>query len=453
MCLNLMRLQTLRTFVFMSFLLSLFVYSCTPDTYQYNDKTNKDPYGLTYSGVGDVFEGNGFETSKAYLNTEVGQSVKYYFSSFTSGETDLGAPDYIVVDSINGSIILKGTNDLLPGDYSIGIMVKNFRNDLTMELQDDGKTIVTPNPVELAQTVFKDGFTFQILTNGVSNLDYIQKVQKAKPGKAFSSTTPKIEGSNPITYSLAAGTPSEFAIDKNTGVISLADGNKLAQNNYLLSVIATNEAGAVTFENVVTVTVAPAVDLELINSNFTPYNEVSYGKEKNDLGNMISFSVDEPTSTVMPFQSSNHRWTHGWGIWNQKVGSKKESFAIMIPNRSVQEDYLLFDYNVKLVDSENSRVILKYTHNWGVFEGLRFELVVTDNYTGDPSTTVWNAYPLVFDPVRLKMTTSEVMIPEFEGKAKVRIGVRSVFTVPAGKDVTVLTKNILVESVQVRAKQ
>ncbi|MDC1106475.1 hypothetical protein OAT16_07185 [Prolixibacteraceae bacterium] len=454
MYLNSTRLQTLRTFVFISFVLSVLVISCTPDTYQYNDKVGEVPYGVTYSGVGDVLEGQGFETSKAYINTEVGQTVKYYISSLVKGDVDMGKPDFIVVDSITGSIVLKEPNDLLPGLYSIGILVKNFRNDFTMELHNDGSTTVTKNPIEVTQTIFKDGFIFEILSRQPADLDYIQKVQKATPGKKFTSTIPVIKGSQTITFALAEGTPSSFAIDENTGVITLAEGNSLEINKYALSIVATNGAGSITFNDVVTVIVAEEADLEIINSNFIPFNKIVYAKEKNDLGNMFSKSIDEPTSKVQPKQhSTNFKWSRCWGIWNQKIGSAKQSFAVLIPEKSQQDDYLLFNFDIRLTGSKKARVIIDATHNWGAFDGVKFDLVVSDKYTGDPATTVWKTYPIELDPVRLKMSKIEIPIPDFEGKENVRIGLHSVYTTPEGKDVTVLSKNLLVKSVSVKAIQ
>ncbi|MFT5618886.1 MAG: hypothetical protein ACI85I_002121 [Arenicella sp.] len=75
-------------------------------------------------------------------------------------------------------------------------------------------------------------------------------------GEVGTSTTPSIDGAQPITFELVSSPSSEITIDGSTGVISSTA--TLAEGSYSISVKAINAGGEATFQAVFTIQVSNA---------------------------------------------------------------------------------------------------------------------------------------------------------------------------------------------------
>ncbi len=233
-------------------------------------------------------------------------------------------------------------------------------------------------------TEFANAASFQIVEIKAvlpSDLQYSKSVYVVNESFAFQSVQPTVVGTTPITYALVDN-KGAFAIDQNTGVISLAEGNSLAIGEYTLSVKATNIKGEVTFTDVITVTIqvpTPEVVFE------DGWDEVSPKAGEKGLGNMKEVSLLSD-----PVQATNFKWDYGWGNWSvMDVDNLSARGAIMISKKAENDDWLYAE-NVDLTNFVNSQLDFAAYSRYGTNSNNTLELMISTNFAGDVETANWD---------------------------------------------------------------
>jgi len=146
-----------------------------------------------------------------------------------------GTSDQISLDAATGVISLLIDNTLVIGTYEIEVIASNSKGDAKTVFSIVIKEKPAPVP---------------------ANLLYDVAEVNVSVGKSFTSAVPSIDNGDGVIYAL---TDTQFAIDAQTGVISLAEGNTLTADTYNLAVIVTYADGQVTFDNAFTVTITSGV--------------------------------------------------------------------------------------------------------------------------------------------------------------------------------------------------
>ncbi|QZT36756.1 DUF4958 family protein [Halosquirtibacter xylanolyticus] len=433
----------IRKYFAMLILLVGILSSCTPDEYTYDDRYGSKPVDLSYVAIPDFPEGDAFVSSKAFVTLPSNVLPEFFLDGWIKDGVDMGELTHFKIDTLDGEITLSEKNDLKPGKYAVAVKVRTYDNIAIQA--EDGTYGLEKQLVD--SVVFKEGLTFVVLSKLIESLTYSPNLVGAKPGKLFTSPTPVIVGTAPATFELYGTHASDFVIDANTGVISLADGHTLAEADYKLSVKVTNDAGSVEFPEVITVKVAPATEMVVRELMIPKYNSKNYAVDEFNLPNMTSISVD----ATIPSQESNKRWKSAWCLWHQKdADGKTFHFAEFRPFKSLQEDYMLFTDKVSFVDAEKAKAILEIGHKYGILDGFTFDVVVSTDFAGDASTATWTSInvPLV-DP---QSTYAEynVDLSAFDGQ-EVTVGVKVKYVLPPGKKLTDLTKNVWIKSFVVKA--
>jgi hypothetical protein len=283
----------------------------------------------------------------------------------------------------------------LPLDHSLAIDTYNL-------------TVVVTNAHGSVE--FADAVSFEIVAIKAvlpSDLTYSTNAYTVNQGSAFVSVTPTIIGSTPITYALVDD-KGTFAIDANTGVISLTDGHTLAEDDYKLSVKATNVKGEVTFDDIVTVTIripVPEIVFEDGWDDLTP----KVGEKQ--LGNMIEQSlIGDPVQAA-----SNKKWTKGWGNWGVKDENGNDGRgASMIPDKAENDDWLIAK-NVDLTDFYDTKLNLAGYAKWGAHSST-LKLMISEDYSDDVATANWAEVSFERFDIAKKSELREIDLSAFDGK-------------------------------------
>ncbi|MDC1106479.1 hypothetical protein OAT16_07205 [Prolixibacteraceae bacterium] len=427
----------------MSLLLVGILFSCTPDEYTYDDMYGAKPTNLSYVAIPDFPEGDAFVSSKAFVSLPSNVLPEFFIDGWIKDGVDMGELTHLKIDTLDGEITLSDKNNLKPGNYSVAVKVRTYDNIAIKA--ENGSYGLEKQLVD--SIVFQDGLSFVVLPKLIESLTYSPNLVGAKPGKVFNSPTPVVVGTAPATFELYGEHASDFFIDVNTGVLSLADGHTLAEADYKLSVKVTNDAGSVEFPEVITVKVAPATEMVVRELMIPKYSSKNYAVDEFNLPNMTSISVD----ATAPSQESNKRWKSAWCLWNQKDSAGKSfHFAEFRPFKSLQEDYMLFTEKISFVDAVKAKAILEIGHKYGILDGFTFDVVISTDFAGDATAATWTSVnvPLV-DP---QSTYAEynVDLSAFDGY-EVTVGVKVKYILPPGKSLIDLTKNVWIKSFVVKA--
>lgn len=207
------------------------------------------PSGLRYASVTEVYEGKGMESAKPVVLSDT-QPI-FEIAGGTAEDNGVYVENTFTIKDSTGVVSLVNENILVAGLYKLDIKVKN----------------------NSGENVFPAAFELRIMPSLAEDLIFTPSIQTISKDFAGSKTTgPDFKGSKPATYALVDN--SQFAIDENSGEISLQDGVDVAEGNYSLSVKVTNAAGEQTFEDAITV--------KLVNKSFSftnPTASVTEGKE------------------------------------------------------------------------------------------------------------------------------------------------------------------------------
>lgn len=268
-------------------------------------------------------------------------------------------------------------------------------------------TVVVTN--EHGSVEFANALSFEIIAIQAiiaTDLTYASTTYTLNQAFAFATDVPTVAGSTP-TYSLLDNY-GEFAIDEATGVISLAKGNALAIGEYPMTVVAANLAGEATFSNVIAVTVKEAVVESIFEDG---WDELMPAAGETRLGNMIEYSAKEA-----PKQATNNKWSRGWGNWSviDQDGVTVRG-AVMIPEKTENDDWLIAT-DVDLTSHVNTYLNLDGYSRYGTSENNTLKLLVSENYSGDVSTAVWEEVSFETFYNFTKAQSRVIDLSKFDGK-------------------------------------
>ncbi|MCZ4694772.1 DUF4958 domain-containing protein [Ancylomarina euxinus] len=277
----------------------------------------------------------------------------------------------------------------------------------TLAIDTYNLTVVATN--EHGSVDFVDALSFEIIAIQAiiaTDLTYVNVSYSVNQAFAFTSDIPTVSGSTP-TYSLLESF-GEFGIDPVTGVISLTEGNTLAIGNYPMTVVASNLAGDAIFTDVISVTVKAAV-VELIFED--GWDELTPAVGETRLGNMIEYSAKEA-----PKQATNNKWTRGWGNWSviDQDGVTVRG-AVMIPEKTENDDWLIAK-DVDLSKHVDSYLNLDGYSRYGSSNNNTLKLLVSENYSGDVSTAVWEEVSFETFFNYTKAQSRVIDLSKFDGK-------------------------------------
>ena len=404
----------IRKYFAMLILLVGILSSCTPDEYTYDDRYGSKPVDLSYVAIPNFPEGDAFVSSKAFVTLPANVLPEFFLDGWIKDGVDMGELTHIKIDTLDGEITLSEKNDLKPGKYAVAVKVRTYDNIAIQA--EDGTYGLEKQLVD--SIVFKEGLTFVVLSKLIESLTYSPNLVGAKPGKLFTSPTPIIVGTAPATFELYGTHASDFVIDENTGVISLADGHTLAEADYKLSVKVTNDAGSVEFPEVITVKVAPATEIVLMSLDLPKYKGSNYSKDSYAIQ-----GVDIISNVGEPVQESNNRWLFAFGLWQiNKTTSDDNHIVEFRCKNEMQDDYMIFTDQIDFTDAEKAKVQLSNSWNYGSGNGLSYELVVSEDYEGDASVATWTKYPIdITNKSKIDIHDYEFDLSAFDGK-KVTVG-------------------------------
>jgi hypothetical protein len=166
--------------------------------------------------------------------------------------------------TINNQGVINIANTIAKGTYTLSVSATNASGTTNFP----NVYTVTVNAAPIAP----------------ANLTYIPASLSVLQGNTSNSSTPSVQGTAPITFSISSTSPTNNAITINAqGVINVA--NTSPAGTFLVSVQASNNVGNTNFANVYTVTVnAPTTfinDIQpLIASRCTPCH-VAGGSQQN----------------------------------------------------------------------------------------------------------------------------------------------------------------------------
>ncbi|QZE14652.1 hypothetical protein K4L44_01915 [Halosquirtibacter laminarini] len=420
--------------------------SCTPEEYTYVDRYGEKPSDISYVEIPDFLEGGSFTSSEAYITLASNVFPEFFMENVSKDGVNLDDVSVFKIDTLSGVVTLNEANNLVAGSYNVGVKVRTFNN--AAALLEDGTYELTK--VLHDSVTFIDALSFVVLPKLPESITYTPNLIGAKPGKAFSSAIPVVVGSKPTLHELFGENADLFQIDANTGVISLPADHTVAEKTYLLSVKVTNEAGVVEFPNVLTVVVAPATEVVVQSLNLPAYGGIKLKVEDDNIPEMSVLSVD-PLAPVQDI--SKKKWSKAWGLWYYDFGDGKEYSIEFIPAKSEQEDYIWFDDKVSLVDAVKANVELVAAHAYGSFNYCNFDLIVSEDFTGDASSATWKHYPVDMSAHALEKRIPqkyEFDISEFDGK-EVTIGLYCKHFLTGSTTLSALSKNLLVKDIVIKA--
>ncbi|RCW37594.1 surface glycan-binding family protein [Marinilabilia salmonicolor] len=269
------------------------------------------------------------------------------------------------IDESNGRISLMNDHTLAAGTYALDVIAANKHGE----------------------TLFEGAITFDIIELvelPASNLLYNPDAYTVFEGYGFTSAQPTVEGTTPITYSLADDFGA-LTIDSETGIITLADGHSLTAGTYSIDVVATNTVDAITFTGAATLEVKAAVIEQVFIDG---WEGLSPAAGETRLGNMKQVSLEGT-----PVQADNNRWEFGWGNWTvQDVDGLSARGANMVPKRSNNDDWLIAEY-VDLTNHAMAELYLAGYSRYGTNDNNSLTLVVSTDYMGDVTTATWTEVP------------------------------------------------------------
>lgn len=311
----------------------------------------------------------------------------------------------------------------------------------SLEINTYNLTVVATNAHGSVE--FANAASFQIVEIKAvlpSDLQYSKSAYVVNESFAFESVQPTVVGTTPITYALVDD-KGAFAIDQNTGVISLAAGNSLAIGDYTLSVKATNIKGEVTFADAITVSIqVPTFEVVFEDG----WDDVSPKAGEKGLGNMTTVSI-----VGDPVQADNNKWTYGWGNWtvldlDQVIGSRG---AIIIPKKSENDDWLLAE-NVDLSNCLNSELTFAGYYKYGL-DGQTLKLKVSEDFTGDVTTATW--VEISFEALANGNCQERIVdLSQFDGKV-VTIALHHETLASSGINIDSATRNHCIYNFEVKA--
>jgi len=351
---------------------------------------------------------------KASTAPTVGGTAPFTFAL----KDDMGA---FIIDENTGVISLPVDHTLAIDTYSLTVVASNAHGS----------------------TEFENAASFQIVKiEAVLPYDfaYTTNAYTVNEAFAFESERPTVSGSTPITFALVDD-KGAFAIDENTGVISLLKGNTLAVGIYPLSVKATNEKGEVTFTDVMTVTIQVAVPEVIFTDG---WDDVIATLGEKGLGNMTTVSIIGD-----PVQASNYKWTYGWGNWgvldlDQVQGPRG---AVIIPKKSENDDWLLAE-NVNLLGCVNAELIFAGYYKYGL-DGQTLKLKVSEDFAGDVSTANWVEIP--YEALASANCQERIIdLSQFDGK-NITIALHHETLASSGINVDNATRNHCIYNFEVKA--
>jgi len=198
------------------------------------------------------------------------------------------APNYMnVVAGSTESSVAPGIQGTAPVTYSISSSPLN--NFITIDANTGivtsgsglpiGNYSVTITASNIGGNVqFNNIYSIQVSATAQAPSQLIYSVNTAtmNTGQTFSSVSPTVVGTTPITFSLTVvPATSDISVNPITGVLTAS--NNLTAGNYTIDVTATNSAGTQQFTNAFTITaiLAPPIGFSYPVNSLTIVDEVS----------------------------------------------------------------------------------------------------------------------------------------------------------------------------------
>jgi len=331
-----------------------------------------------------------------------------------------------LIDANSGVVSLSSDHSLAIGDYSLTVVASNvhgsveFQNALTFQI------------VKIKETVISD------LLYPESSYTIKKGVELTTESPSYTGSTPKFELENDY---------AAFTIDQNSGIINLLEGNSLSEGVYNLTVVATNDVGVSTFNDIVTVTIE-AASFGII------FEDGWQGLLSSDhqIGNFII--VDRANAGA---EDSKGKWANSWKI-NQmygygevgKVSTADMKCSSKSADLSENDDWMIStEINLTNVTDPEILIHLYQVYVWDYALETpsrkredRLYIKVSEDYTGDVTAANWivlhefdpskiyretikgvydNRIPHVFDSKNLP----DLSLKTYEGK-KITIAIQNV---------------------------
>ncbi|MCY1634317.1 choice-of-anchor J domain-containing protein [Marinifilum sp. D737] len=159
-------------------------------------------------------------------------------------------------------------------------------------------------------------------------------------------------------------------------------------------------------------------------------------------GNFTAISVEGE-----PVQSDNKKWTSGWGNWsvNGKGGNSKRG-VIMVPNRSVNDDWLVSE-EIELANCKKAELVIEAYSKYGTDSANELKVLISDNYNGDVEAAQWDELWMESIHKQNQAVERKISLKKYMGKSVV-IAFRSIHS---GKSVKNMTRTTFLSNVKVTA--
>lgn len=228
-------------------------YSCEEDEVDYTNQYIIDgDIGLTYTNVDTYTYQKKIVTDAPSFDLDPEDIYRFKLITVTLKDGIAASLDEFDIDSKTGVITIDNSGGkIIPGEtYSFNIGVDNVNGTIL----EANSFVLTVKNIPLDYTITADAVDVEFLDEtDVATVTYVD-------------TSTEGDVIEDVTYSLKDA-PAGFAIDEKTGVIS--KDNNATSGVHVLTVIIDSNLGAVTFADVLTVTVGEAPTLQYVQADGT----------------------------------------------------------------------------------------------------------------------------------------------------------------------------------------
>ncbi|WP_282015012.1 choice-of-anchor J domain-containing protein [Marinifilum flexuosum] len=172
------------------------------------------------------------------------------------------------------------------------------------------------------------------------------------------------------------------------------------------------------------------------------WQELKAVEGKHQTGNFTAISI-----TGEPVQSDNKKWTSGWGNWSVNgIDGNSKRGVIMVPNRSVNDDWLVSE-KVELANCKKAELLIEAYSKYGTDSANELKVLISDNYNGDIEAAQWDELWMESIHKQNQAVERKISLKKYMGKSVV-IAFRSIHS---GKSVKNMTRTTFLSNVKVTA--